>query len=293
MTTFQNINAGEAALATRTRTDTKKTITVPVDVCAYIVAFLDHEWGRKEMLACALVCRAWVSIGRSKLFHTVVLKTARRWALFKVLLLPSAPSHIARYLKTVRKLIIQPNSFQESWSHEVLVVCSARLTGVEHITLRRITWTSLWRSSFSSIPPYDCVRVLELDGVQVNEVGEVYLFVCAFPTLSRLMLDFVHPNFDAVFSPTLEQPEKRPGLYFLTEFDFSQSDLDILNWLGKTGYFRRLKRLNWSGASPPSERDWMYLSKMIDSSSLLSLHCAVPSGKACTCSLNSLRQVSP
>lgn len=277
-------------------THSTKSITMPADVCGYIIAFLDNSEDLKTISACALVSRTWLPFGQSKLFHCVTFKDERGWALFKVFLSPSTPPHIAQYLKTVQELhIIADDPYQRgkhvprnrNWYSEVLVDCSKYFTGVKRISLSTIVWTPAWRSSLSSISPYSSLQVLEINHGVVNDVDRLILLLSVFPTISHLILNVESYSYFAT-NPS-QPPSPWPGFHSLRKLEFGQ--YKMVHWLGKLGFFRDLKHLTWSGEPSLSQRKWRGLIKMIDGSSLLSLCCGVQKRTYCMCFLSTVNRV--
>lgn len=263
-------------------THSTKNITMPADVCGYIIAFLDDSEDPRTILACTLVSRSLLPIARFKLFRSISFKHERSWSLFKVFLSPAAPSHIAPYLKTVEELHIYPHS-RDPWFSEILVECSEYLTGVKRISLRSIEWTPAWRSSLSSITPYVSLEVLQINPGVFDDVEQLYLLLSAFPTLPHLILDCADPWFKTNSGHDLH---KWPGFQPLTTLEFRR--YKMVRWLGKLGYLGHLKSLTWCGEFRAVQCKWRALSEAIDGSSLLSLCCDVQNRVYCTCFLTTI-----
>lgn len=267
------LDVGLPALVPETHLN--KTVSIPSDVCGYIIAFLDNSSDLRTILACNLVSRIWLPFGQSKLFHSITFKDERSWALFQVFLSPSTPPHIAQYLKTVQELrIIADDPYQRgkhgprnrNWYSEVLVECSKYLAGVKRISLSTIEWTPAWRSSLPSISPYSSLEILEINPGVVNDVDKLILLLSVFPTISHLILNVESHSYFAT-NPS-QPPHPWPGFHSLTKLEFGQ--YKMVHWLGKLGFFRDLKHLTWSGEPSLSQRKWRGLIETIDASSLLS-----------------------
>lgn len=259
--------------------DTRKTITIPADVYAYIISFCDIYGDHQTILNCTLVSHTWLPIGQSLLFDQVILNIERSWTRFKSFLTPSTRSRVSPNLGVVRELFIE-TKFQESWSHEVLVACSRHLTGLQRLYMKGISWNTdrMWRSSLSSIPPnsYGSLRRLDIDDVLLFDIGDLYHIISTFPTTSRLWLssiDFLnHSMLEATSSMTLQELEQLPELPSRTYLSLGTCDSQLLWYLKKFGLMSHLKEVVCGYNTIHVEEDWKTLSEMIDSCSLWFLH---------------------
>ncbi|EMD34663.1 hypothetical protein CERSUDRAFT_116842 [Gelatoporia subvermispora B] len=53
----------------------RRSPAVPFEICERVIHFVAHPIDRPSLVACALVCRAWLSTSRRHLFHIVHLRT--------------------------------------------------------------------------------------------------------------------------------------------------------------------------------------------------------------------------
>lgn len=230
------------------------------------------------MLACALVCRAWLPCSRSKLFHTIVIDGTQSWARFKVILSPSTPSHIAPYLKTVRKLVVFPigENEEDVWSHEILGACLEYMTGLKRIELDSFTFTSEWRSSLQSIAPYFSLQALKIQDMYGGDLMDLHQLISTFPNLAQLVLNEVF-----MYSHPPNALNTLPKLPSLADLVMHDIDSTIVQWLPDSGLMSNLRRLDWRGPDVDFEL-WGILAEAINDSSLLSVRCDTLNAQPCT-----------
>lgn len=264
--------------------DTKKT--VPTDVFAYIIAFLDAFWDFHAIVNCTLVCRAWFACGRAKLFHSIRFETQQCWIMFKPFLTPAAPPHITQYFNTVREVAIDLDNGQEergSWAHEILVECSQHLTGLKLLSLYAIPWTPEWSSSLLSIPhhSYDSIEEIRMHNMSVLDFLDLYRLFSNFPHVSRVkMLDLSFQYWLKRMPTTrLQELEQLPKLQSLTELRLGPHHLEVTHWIPKSGLIERLSHFSFNYDCINSKKRWTKVSKMIDSHTLTSLGCEVDLGE--------------
>lgn len=270
----------------------RKIVELPIELYEYIIAFLDSRSDSSTIMKCALVCRAWLPFSRSKLFHIVVLSSARQWTRFETLLSPSASSAIVGYLAMVRELTIWRGSSPvdngsggEAWTRQALVACSARLTGLIHVNLYRLDWSAQWHPDHRlMMNRYKSLKVLKLHSCTFSSVVHLHRFVTAFPALSDLDLSCM---FIAGIEPdvpfALAQSSESPSHHSLTFLELD-GDMTLAQWVADTQMIRNLKHLHWWDEEEEEEEEtWAILAGAIDGSSLLSLRCAVPQSWKRTC----------
>lgn len=257
--------------------DTKKT--VPTDVFAYIIAFLDVFWNRPAIVNSTLVCRAWFACGRAKLFHSIRFETQQGWTLFESFLAPAAPSHITQYLKSVRELVIDLDGHDQrwSWTHEVLADCSEHLTGLKLIGLYSIPWGWEWGRSLLSIPnrPYASVERLLISHIEILDSLDLYRLISAVPNVSRIDISHIvfQQEVQGMDFRRLQDLEQLPKLHPLKELRIESSAMAVVRWIAKSGLMNRLNRFSFDWDAIREEEFWTEVSEIIDSSTLSSLGC--------------------
>ena len=181
-------------------------VALPIKTEEHIIESLDEYHDAGTIATCALVCRRWLPISRSKLYRRVNLHYLRQWLSFEnIVLRPSSPE-ITLYLKKVEVLYVHPRdgkpidektkrshigrkSDQERpWAHLILPQCTACLTGLKTISYTGVDLTTCGDLELLCGSYYPCVTFLGLDGCHFDDGFHMLQFLSGFPSLSTLSM---------------------------------------------------------------------------------------------------------
>lgn len=179
----------------------------PIEIVENMIAFLDvgadDSWDsdlkdQQTLARCALVSHDWLPFSLYKLYDNIILKTRRQWDCFVRLLLDSPP-RIAPYLRSARRLHIQPvytskvgwkAGMVQPWDHLVLFQCAKHLTGLVHIQFIWINWGRPHCRDYLLFATHNYISLtrLRLYDCEFRNIYQLRELVCGFPALSDLSL---------------------------------------------------------------------------------------------------------
>lgn len=245
-------------------------VRLPIEIHEKIISFLhDEGWA---IAKCALVCRTWLPFSRSLLYDEVHLVCRYQYCRF-LRLLVDPPSDIVPYLQHVRVLSIMKRAAipdfcrctlcsDYDYSKENALNLQDFVKGVRHLSglVEMIFDEADWRQEwlFSAflyrewVPLQTTVTTLDVSGCYFTSVYQLQALVCAFPALTKLVIDRTMDGDSTLLewhlSPpiNLELVSKGPRLKCLY-LDHTHPNMlrDIIQWLIASRSVQSLSTLVW------------------------------------------------
>lgn len=239
-------------------------VRLPLEMHEHIIGFLDNETELGTIARCALVCRAWLPFSRYKLYYRIFLSHCVQWYRFRGHMVRPA-SHIVPYLGMVRELHISQTYFTSLFNAGD---AAARSQSSQNDTLGRC-----------KLYPYRSLTALRLDRCVFSSIEQMQQLVCAFPSLSHLVLRRI--SLQRPMSPTiphLRPPEATPRLAHVEIDDcFFTVSTALCQWLADAGLVRHTSHLVWRPVRiEVLSQIWKRFSIAIDSEALELLECVLP-----------------
>ncbi|KAJ7586397.1 hypothetical protein C8J56DRAFT_104353 [Mycena floridula] len=241
----------------------------PQEICEHCINFC-HD-SQQSLLACSLVCRAWLPASRLHLFQTVFLHESQDRTDKFLSLIRSEHQSITSCLKNLH-LVGSLYSFGGLGRHSTeianqLLVHTAydlpRFTSVTHVGLYAMNLSYI---SLQPLSPLSRATVLELKSIHLRDLGQFLEAVYHFPTLEVLTLFDITWDSQETNYPPATTPS---GLHHLTLISGQDTLTPVLQWLATAHIPPPLKRLN---LHYPSQQNLAFVQAIITASPLILEH---------------------
>ena len=229
--------------------------SLPPEITDTIISAVDNrgQEGRRTLLACCLVCHAWLQASRTNLFEYIVI--TGNWHRYTLLVDTVLHSDtMSRYLASSRTLVLLDN--ESSWRYSRLptfvfqfhIEFAGRLTGLHELTLSDLRLDeyvpySRWPLLFSHFPT---ITSLDLWDCRFYSPVDLRRMLAALQSLQELtILDPTWRSSETRQQLCLTSRAQWPALHYLDLrlTHISQSTVIFARWIAKSLVGSPLKTL--------------------------------------------------
>lgn len=164
--------------------------TLPIELCYLVIDFVAVAQCEREatLAACALVCRAWLSIARPHIFHTIALRSFREYDRFSDSLQSGA--RIASHVRVLHFKIRSMSLGTSDHNRTLPISLFTQLPALESINYYSslTAQTSQLRMELGRLPRVPSVTSFSIHICVFRKFSDMVLLLSAFPNLRKLRL---------------------------------------------------------------------------------------------------------